>query len=266
MRRVGVLVGVVLLLLGTGRLGVRGEEAGEGLVVFCFDDGRMSTVERGWPAMEARGWAAAAFVNPGHVGNQTFLMDVAELEVLDGSGWDVASHGWTHRNPMEMDEEELEEHLVGARDWLLKYGFWRGARIYSPPKGDCDEGILARATELYRVIRAWDLDAGELGVCAKFPPGYEYVIVRADDAVAWEEVQAAIDGMEAGDVVLLVFHDIVEEIEKPYDASVGRFEQVVGYVEERGVEVVTLSDVLDEWQGERYWFPVWWAEGLDIGY
>lgn len=233
-------------------------QAEDGAIVLCFDDGRMSTHDIALPLLTDRDWEGMAFINPGHVGNQSFLMDVIELEALDAAGWDVASHGWTHRNPTLMDDAALDEHLRDARDWLREHGFWRGARIYGPPAGNCDERVYAAAADLYRAIRHGDPEAiGEPpGLCAKLPPTHEYIIMRADDSVLWEQLAAEIESADER-VLVLVFHDIVPEVTgaTAYETSTERLGQVLEYITGEGLRVVTLSDLLDNWQVHIYHFP-----------
>lgn len=227
-----------------------------GAVVLCFDDGRMSTHDIALPLLTDRGWEGMAFINPGHVGNQSFLMDVAELEALDAADWDVASHGWTHRNPTLMDDTALDEHLRNARDWLREHGFWRGSRTYGPPAGNCDERVYAAAVELYRVIRHGDPEAigDPPGLCAKLPSMHEYIIMGADDSVPWEQLAAEIDDADSH-ILILVFHDIVPEITgtTAYEASIERLEQTLEYIAGTDRRVVTMSDLL--WQAHIYYFP-----------
>lgn len=112
--------GVTLSALATGS--VTGNVA-----VITFDDGFRSVLEDAKPVLDELGWPATVFAVTAGVGSaagatwlgagaaQRALLGWGDLEVLVSSGWEIGSHGQTHRLLSQLDDGELAAELEESR-------------------------------------------------------------------------------------------------------------------------------------------------------
>jgi peptidoglycan/xylan/chitin deacetylase (PgdA/CDA1 family) len=212
--------------------------AGKGKVFFAFADGFKSCATLAYPVLQAKGWAGVAYISPGVIGTKGNKMTIDDLKVLNQAGWDVASHGYFHDAPTTLDPSQLTDHLKLSHDWLVQNGFINGSRHYGAPTEGCNQTVLQEALKYYQTIQGHD--------CNILPEGYSYTKISASDEFDWEKVQNAIDKIQTSDQVLQFrFHDVVAEAPGKGDTTVARLTQIADYVAAKGLEVVTLSDLLD---------------------
>ncbi len=86
----------------------------DGATILTFDDGAKSDFELALPALEARGFEAAFFVNPATLDRRGFL-SWKELDSLRAAGMHVGSHGLDHQSFDDLGPEELERQLVESK-------------------------------------------------------------------------------------------------------------------------------------------------------
>ena len=83
-------------------------------VAVTFDDGNRSVVDNAMPLLAELGLVATVFVptervaTPGH-------LTWDDLGELASHGWEVGSHGATHRRLTQLAEDELDEELATSR-------------------------------------------------------------------------------------------------------------------------------------------------------
>ncbi len=98
------------------------------VVSITFDDAYCSVLEYALPALRRLGWPATVFAPTEYVAsgrpmtwlgegyeNRKRQLTWAELSVLAGEGWEIGSHGRTHRLLSSLDDAELEDELAGSR-------------------------------------------------------------------------------------------------------------------------------------------------------
>jgi peptidoglycan/xylan/chitin deacetylase (PgdA/CDA1 family) len=86
-------------------------------VRITFDDGNMSDVTHALPALRRRGLNATFFVVAGRMGSPGFLDEQGVRTLLD-AGMTIGCHGMRHRPWRGLDDSELREELVVARQAL----------------------------------------------------------------------------------------------------------------------------------------------------
>jgi len=214
--------------------------AGCGCVVFLSADGPKDTRTTVFPLLAAQGWLAAAVVNPTTIGRSNKLT-VTDCRFLDGQGWDVGSHGWTHVDPTLLAPEELDAHLRYSHRWLVDRGLDRGARHYGPPL-DCNEAVRDAALAFYETVIP-----AQIGPWAVLPEGWTYAWLPAQDTVPWAIVETALGSLvaNAGAVTVLPLHHVV--LSEPFGLamSVVRLRQIIRYIRLHAINVVTVSQLRD---------------------
>ena len=233
-RRFLILAGEAVgasILAGTGLVG----DSQAGRLIFLLSDTCDSDYTMAGPRLRRRGWPAVSLINPSMVDTEDKLTE-AMVTRLNGWGWDVSSHGWTHDNPTQMPPEELDEHLRLAKEWLASRSFV-GAAHYGPPF-TCNQVVRDAALAYYATV----VTAG-LGPWAVLPSGYDYAWQQGHDQVPWPTVRAELDGL-AGNPnanLLLSFHRLVRSSPVGNQTSVARFQMVINRAEQLGVQVTTLT-------------------------
>ena len=87
-------------------------------IVCTFDDGYASLIDKVLPILDSKGYTATVFVNSDLIGKDNswnwkdtkrrMHLNIEEIKQLSKSGWEVGSHGHTHRNLLQLTEKELE--------------------------------------------------------------------------------------------------------------------------------------------------------------
>jgi len=226
----GEVVGAAALA-GTGLVG----DSQAGRLILLFSDTCDTDYTMASPRLRWRGWPAVSLINPSMVDTEDKLTE-AMVERLNGWGWDISSHGWTHDNPTQMPPEELDEHLWLAHEWLESRSFV-GAAHYGPPF-TCNQVVRDAALAYYATV----VTTG-LGTWAVLPSGYDYAWQQGHDQVPWQTVRAALDGLAGhpNAVLLMSFHRLVRSSPVGNQASVARFQMVVNRAAQLGVQVTTLT-------------------------
>ena len=92
--------------------------------VLTFDDGYAALVREALPCLLAHGFSATVFAVSGKLGGTNdwdaerpgeALASAEDLRVLADAGFEIGSHGATHRALTELSDEELERETAGSR-------------------------------------------------------------------------------------------------------------------------------------------------------
>ena len=122
-----------------------------------FDDGNASDVEHALPQLRRRNLTATFFVVAGRLGESGFLNE-ADVRALTDAGMDVGCHGMRHRPWRRLDDVELAEELVEARD-VLERVIDRPVTEAACPFGSYDRRVL-RSLRRHGYHRAYTSDCG----------------------------------------------------------------------------------------------------------
>lgn len=129
-------------------------------VTLTFDDGNISDIKYGLPALLSRGLSATFFLVAGRLGQATFL---AEQDVKDlvSAGMEVGCHGMRHHSWRTLTDEELREELLVARSALEQAA---GCPITTAacPFGAYDRRVLG-ALRAYGYKHVFTSDDGRAG-------------------------------------------------------------------------------------------------------
>lgn len=218
---------------------------------FSFDDGRISTYNRGMRELSLYRLPATAYVIADAVG-QPNMVTLEQLRTLQKQHhWEIAGHAMhlaSHNEPSGLDSlspAALKTEFDELRTWLTENGFPRETFAY--PKGAAGKEVRKYAARDYCVGRATARGPETV------PPRDMYTL-RGWSVNGLKEtaatVKARIDlGIEDKAWTILSFHDIVDTtIDESGDFKTSDFAAVVAYVaqlqKEGKVKVATIGDVL----------------------
>jgi peptidoglycan/xylan/chitin deacetylase (PgdA/CDA1 family) len=83
-------------------------------VVLTFDDGNQDLLELAYPRMQARGMVGVVYVVGNRIGVEGFL-NAESLQMLRNAGWEIGSHGMTHRSLADLSGEDLAREIVFSK-------------------------------------------------------------------------------------------------------------------------------------------------------
>lgn len=161
-------------------------------VVLTFDDGSETDLTVAAPLLERVGFGATFYVSAAQVGRRGYL-SVPQLRELTASGFEVGSHGATHRYLDDLSPSDLRAEVVGSRDRLEQ---WLGTRVqhFSCPGGRYD----ARARALVRESGYRSMATSRLGLN---PAGGDPYALRREPilrGIQGARFFALLDGSSAG--------------------------------------------------------------------
>jgi len=232
--------------------GIYGVKTSETPVVsFGFDDGRVSTYNRGMVELAKYRFPATAYVIADSV-DKPNMITAEQLHVLEKQHhWEIAGHAMklaSHNKESGLDSltaEELKAEMDELRAWLTENGFPLESFAY--PKGAAGPEVRKYVTRDYCAGRA--TAAGPETI----PPRDNYTM-RGYSINGLKEnfasVKAKIDqGVADKAWTILTFHDIVDvTVDETTDFKTSEFAEVVAYVaqlqKEGKVKVRTTKDVL----------------------
>src|SRR5438874_85583 len=86
----------------------------DGHFAVTFDDASLSIRQRALPVLRELGVPATAFVPPPSAASPGMLT-IDDLSALVENGWEIGSHGVTHRCLTELDDAQLQKELEVSR-------------------------------------------------------------------------------------------------------------------------------------------------------
>ena len=172
-------------------------------VVFTFDDGYRSVFTEAFPILRKYGFVGAAYLVTDYVGQENGWHDPAleprvplltwdDAAALTAAGWEIGSHGRTHRSFTRLTPSEQEAELAGSRAAIAEH-LGRSPATFAYPYGD---GARRRDGDIPARVAAagYGLGLGILrDVCPLPPPDpmrAPRVFVRGDDS--WLDFRLAL--------------------------------------------------------------------------
>ena len=126
-------------------------------IVCTFDDGYVGLLQNAMPIMQQYGFTATVFVCTDYIGQpndwnykdkkKRLHMSFEELTELQEHGWEIGSHGVTHRSLLRLNDEEIIYELSESKR-ILEEKF--GPIIsYAYPYGDYSNYIMELVNRYY---------------------------------------------------------------------------------------------------------------------
>jgi len=207
-----------------------------GGVSFTFDDGWASVYTEAFPVLQKKGLKATVFplvkVLKESMDN---YMTLAQVNELNEAGWEIGSHGITHRDLNTLSPEEMKEELVESQKYLVAQGF--SAENLALPEGAHNEQVLAEAKRYYTYIRG-----SEKGFNS-FPLTFPLKSQFLTNTTTFEEVTSWVDEARRDKKWLLLQFHQVDTAQREYATSPELFSRIVDYVSSSGLPITLIEDV-----------------------
>lgn len=204
-----------------------------------FDDNYPSVYENAFPAMSKRGIKGCTHVVTNRIGKEQGNHPY-QLRKMHDVGWDVCSHSYSHPTFAEISNEEIEHELSQSQMDLLNIGLRRGPQVFVAPQGSMVPYEREYARQIYRVYRGTGYFSGETHT--SIDP-YDLKCRGLGGASLQTAIDIIDSVVEKGGFESLMWHG---EIGEPWGSNPGwevsEFEDLLDYVIEKNVNVITYSD------------------------
>lgn len=127
-------------------------------IVCTFDDGYKTLVTNAAPILHKYGFSATVFVCTSLIGKDNtwnnkdaklrYHLDIDDLTTLKDLGWEIASHGVSHRNLLKLSDKDLIYELSQSHDFICKMVGYSSSYAY--PYGAYNDFIKQCANNYYR--------------------------------------------------------------------------------------------------------------------
>lgn len=209
-------------------------ELSEGMVSLTFDDGRRDAYEKVRPILDAAGLPGTFYIVSQRLGPS--VITSAEINNLYRSGHEIGAHTRTHADLTTLSGSDLNSEVKGSRQDLVAQGIKR-VLSFAYPFGAYNEEVL-------KAVRS----AGFAGARI-VGPGVNFVGRDLNtlegqslrNTTTWQEIKGKIDQAVAQKGwYIMTIHDVGSN-QDIYDISPALFEQIVEYLKDNNIKVVTVS-------------------------
>ncbi|WP_245998418.1 polysaccharide deacetylase family protein [Halalkalicoccus subterraneus] len=215
--------------------------ASQGYVMLTFDDGVRSQYENAFSILQNRDMQGVVAVNPDSL-NRESRLTIEQLREMRDADWDVSSHPEGPFQNLD-DLEGMRTGIEDAYEYLDNRGFPDGARSMFVPYHRTNEEVVEITREYH------DLSAYFGGTPSNVPFTDPMHLSRLDMHDI-EGFTSLIDmAAQHNQLAIGLAHGVVPEDEigdDPLaDMTTQQLEELLDYIEESDVQVVTGSDLLD---------------------
>lgn len=141
-------------------------------VVLTFDDGNQEVLELAYPRMQARGMVGVVYVVGNRIGVEGFL-DAEALQTLRQAGWEIGSHGMTHRSLEDLSAEDLAKEVVSSKA-VIEAALGEPIASFAYPFG------IVTGESLLAVVRAGYTSGAGLGISNLHRPDGLFYLSRRE--------------------------------------------------------------------------------------
>lgn len=213
---------------------------GQGMVSINFDDGWLSAYTGAFPILKSAGVPATFYMISRYLGKNNYMTQANMLEMQD-AGEEIGAHTRAHSRLTLQDPVAIENEIAGSIADLRADG--ANISTFAYPYGVFNAQTDATVRQA-KVLGARTIQPG-----LNFPESNPYLLkartVTGSTTVA--QVQSWINEAVADKQwLILVFHELDTKIltGDSYSWSSGDFKQIVDYLSQNHVQVVTVADGL----------------------
>ena len=216
----------------------------KGVLTLTFDDGLKSQYEIAFKEMQKQSYEGTLFI----VANWTGLFEGRELmsfgdaKEMQENSWEIGSHSLSHnfQNRLtRISDEELKNELGKSKEILEKEDF--KIQTFAPPFGDYNNKVKEETKNYYLYVRPLEWGYNSFENIDSYNLKSKWVMTKysSDDVCSWIK-KANNENLW----LILNFHHIGEE-KTPWDFSKQKFKEVLECINNEGIEIKTIREVLE---------------------
>jgi len=220
------------------------------LVTLCFDDVHQDVYDTAFPILRSHGIPASYYFIT------QFLSPLwkAQLKALQDHGWEIGSHGRTHRSLAELSEADLVEELRQSKADLEAAGVEVTGLAYPFGAGYDDSAVVRQVKQNYSYARSVR-PGNNAPIIKQYALASEVVTntTGIDTMKGW--VDAAVERRQW---LIILLHN-VDDSGTDYSISPARFSELASYIGARAgageLSAVTVKEGVSRY-GQRDWHPI----------
>ena len=225
-----------------------------GVVVFTFDDARITQWSKARPILDKYGFPATAYVIAERVDSDggSSWMTTAQLQDLQNkSGWEIGAHAYSQTFHDQVGgftactDAQLADDFANLKRWAAERGLSLGMDHLAYPQGLHNAAVLAMTRRYYTSGRGtW----GKSGTASTWPPADPYRlrtrILSSGAESTLASLQTAVDRTVANGGMLVITGHALGAVADSLTWVEADFASLVSYVSASGAAVRTIGAAL----------------------
>lgn len=210
-----------------------------GVVSIAFDDGWESSYENGLPILNEHGYKASFYILSNFFDDMQY-MSVAQVKSLQSQGHHIGSHTVSHPHLTELEQADMQLEVTGSQKQLeAKLG---PIKDFASPYGDYDDDVLNEIKQHYNSHRTVAIG---INTFENFNP-YQLKSPNIQVNTPEDDIVALLkQAKENNGWLILTYHEI-NDSGREYSVTKEQFAKQMKLVEESGMKVALLPNVLEE--------------------
>ncbi len=213
------------------------------VVVMTFDDAEIGQYSIASYLLKKHNFGGTFFICEFPVKSpedKTQYMSWEQIKEVNDLGFEIGNHTGHHRNVTKLSKDEIVNEVRYIEDKCLEYGIPKPVS-FAYPGNRADSASAAVLDELgYQHARVGGSRRYIIGEENNlFIPSYTVCTAQRIQ----NRVTKALNELEPGQIVVLLFHGIPDLIHPDYSTSPAYFEAIVDFMDERNFKVIALRDL-----------------------
>lgn len=209
-------------------------------VCITFDDQSSKIYSEALPILNAHGFRATCFVNSALLGSPGRLSSQQVLTLYHEQGWEIGGHSLRHENLVDLSYSQADYTIGQDYNNLVSLGV--NPRSFAIPSGACPSDYFPIIKKYYKNIRG-SYNYAMYSPIDRFNLGYLPYQSGWHSSVIKERINRGFADRES--IIIIGFHRIADESGSYVDnCSVETFEEIMDYISELGLEVVTIHEAV----------------------
>lgn len=209
-----------------------------GAVTFRFDDDLSSQYDNALPKLESDGFKATYYIITRETGDDGFdgFMTHAQILDLQARGNELGAHTRTHPDLTTLTQSQMQDEICGSRQDLLSWGASPVA-TFAYPFGAYD----ATTDSVVKSCGFSSAATSNGGFVTTASDPYQLERQSIQNTTTLAQVKQWVDSAAANHTWLIMEFHGIETSGDQYSMTPTVFNQVVDYVKQKGIPVVTVS-------------------------
>lgn len=209
-------------------------------VIITFDDGKDNVYSLAYPILQANHQKAVFFVSSSKVDTAGYC-SLAQLQILNSAGWDIANHSKTHVNLTAISEAQMHTEIDDCQNYLENNGF-NSYKFLAYPYGNYNDSIVN-----YLTAQGYNAARTIIGGYNPLTLNLLMLSIMPKNTTTTVDVQGYIDYAIANRrLLVLTFHELVAAAPTEYQWLDSDFQIISDYIKTKvnagDLRCVTMSE------------------------